>query len=491
LTQLRWLITFSALSKLPWNKKSPVKKHTDPKTKKQSGLFQRLLILVLSCILLQACAAIEKPESEKPVAKPSGMTLANYLRKAVNEQYFDLENIYNLPDPGLTDWCHYLLAPEEIKVSLAQGVTAFQGFRSALAIGFEQGCIDVYSSWPCSSLCLPRKNSTAHIAWKPDSPYLLASGQGSREVHIFDLRYCGQVNKLKLKSGIEMLCVSSKGKYMAAVDATRRLYIFTADSSKARVAATLRFKPLALQFTPQSGLLMAADAGGWVTLWDNPHQELADKFIVEGGMFAKARFFRHFVRFSKSSGETKTVNIFAAKVAPQARPPRSFFTLQNRVLYFTSENTRLTRKLIMGPARASAGYCPENGLIRVKDIDRKTRFYDPQSGKLLHADPEEVKDCKPLPMGATWSFTHEQKSYKLADVVYQKGDLRLMCRWLEGKGYFLWWNTAPQERMFDPHPGSLPQRKNILASSAVNWKNLQIKKKQNGQKEQNKDKSQN
>ena len=93
-------------------------------------------------------------------------------------------------------------------------------------------------------------------------------------------------------------------------------------------AADLRYRTLAMAFTPQEGLLLAVDQAGWLTIWAPLTNSNVDKFRIPFGPFRSAAFDGQFVVLVPEEGPPVRWDIVEKRVVNvKARPSR--FDLKN------------------------------------------------------------------------------------------------------------------------------------------------------------------
>ncbi|MFW5730639.1 MAG: hypothetical protein ACOCV7_03230, partial [Desulfonatronovibrionaceae bacterium] len=155
-----------------------------------------LLLLVLAAGLCASCApGPQLPDSApEPVLTPEqpfgpSRDFQTLVHETLSRQYTSLSTLLKEPDnPRQTD--PVLTALENPVLILQSGVTALSGGADYLAAGYENGNIRIWSSYPCAVTGLPDREQVTHIWWKGDSPYLLAAGQSSPTLYLFDLNRC-------------------------------------------------------------------------------------------------------------------------------------------------------------------------------------------------------------------------------------------------------------------------------------------------------------
>lgn len=402
--------------------------------------------------------------------EPKGETLPAFLKKSRKAQYFSSKVITTPPPKDMVDKYHLLLERGQAPITLADNVSGFVQKGEVLAMGLTDGKFKLYSGWPCSGGVLPFPDPVRTMAWEPESRYLLVTGGNKQSIFVFDVKLCGQVGRLDLNSTIENLAVSPKGSWMAAVDQTHRLWLGTPLGKKMMKVDNLRFVTLAIDFSPQEGILMAVDQAGWVVMWGTHTAKRMDYFQIKGGPFSKARFAGRRVELMDYSGNWQSWDM-TTKTPQSFKPPKDRFMLKNNVLTYRTRNPVLMKKLLFGPAKLSAMASKSLGLIRVDDLDGKQRYYHAATGGQA-PPPENSSDWTELDLDKGYKFEFGGSDYSLAVTMFQKDHFQLLCRHVPGKGYYLWWRESVRPGEYNPHPDSLPAKNGILKDSPVDWKSL-------------------
>ena len=217
------------------------------------------------------------------------LPLKDLLQRTLREQYYSPMHLYSLPPEGFAKTFYIQLRPEEAVLHLAKNVSRFVVDPNGLAVGMGNGDIYIWSEWPCPSVTLPGKGSVGLLAWASGSPYLAAAPEGRDGVFLFDIRQCARASLWSPGGKFKHIAVSPKGAWLGAVDEGHTLWLGKIPETPTGIAR-LRYNVLDLAFTPQEGVLMAADEGGWVTLWATHEKRLLEQIQIPGGPFQNARF---------------------------------------------------------------------------------------------------------------------------------------------------------------------------------------------------------
>ncbi|MFW6388280.1 MAG: hypothetical protein ACOCY9_00100 [Desulfohalobiaceae bacterium] len=365
----------------------------------------------------------------------------------------------------------FLITQEKPRVILGKDVTAYAGSMEFLAAGFAHGEIKVWSDdWPCSHLKLPGKQAAQNIWWNGNSPFLGVSGENPSQVYVYDLQRCALVTKIKAQGAVEQFTVSHQGEHMAYVDAGRRLWSAPL-TEEPQQQATLRFDPLALNITPKSGLIMAADRSGWLIIWELPDYQILDQEQIPGGPFQKARFEKTRLKLQPEDHPQEMLvwDILEARELDSA-PGHNPFVLENQVLHFVFPEKKWLKKALFADPGLEVSVDPKHRIFQVLDLDGQSRYYSALSGEQIQ-DPPQDQDQKSLQVPASGSFSWQQIEYRLADPVVSKADWALWCRYIPGQGYYLWWAPYRSSTQLE-FEQELPRRENIRAEIPPDWSEL-------------------
>lgn len=436
--------------------------------------------LLLTCMGISACApkSADRSKTLEPILtrdKPFGpsMTFAELLRESLDRQYSDISSIFTVPeDPANQEML--LINREKPRLILARGVTAYVGGQDYLAAGFSNGNIRIWSDWPCPMLTLPAQETVHKLWWNNSTPFLSASGPDSSQISIYDLRQCARVGDMEAKSAVFQFAVSPGGKHVACVDAGRRLW--SGDYGGLRKQqATLRYDPLDLAFSPESGLLMAADQAGWLILWTVPDYQLLDQVFISEGPFDRARFDHHRLIFQKGKTppESTLWNIPRSRLI-QGETEQGRFILEHKVLYYVLPEPKWVKKVLMSPPKPQVTVDPEYGIFQILDLDGEIRYYLARSGEHIQDPPVDLH-TQPVQISSRGSFSWGQNEYALADAVLVGKSWALWSRHIPGQGHYLWW--APHQKLSPREfADQLPSRTNIRAEIPPQWVDVEVEK---------------
>ncbi len=423
---------------------------------------------------IQHPAATPKPAESPDLQKSPAFrgTLRELLQNVAREQYPDSANLYIPPPDGMEGHFYVQVHQEPAILLLADNVSAYTAGDNILAVGFSSGEIRVFGPNPCPSLFLPGgKSGVGLLDWHPDSPFLLAANEERKEANIFDLRKCAQIGERSFNSTLLLGSISPRGAWLGLIDQTQTLWVGPAAGGPLTKVAALRYPPLALAFSPQEGLLLTVDQAGWLTIWAPMTKKLVSQTLIPSGPFASASFDGHFVDLAQAGqGQKLRFDLVAKKLVPLENIGTPF-QLKNGVLSYQTWKNRLVKKAHMQPPCLEVWFSSKDKAFLVRDLDGESRGYG-LDGTLLPTVPGG-EGLTPVPVDEDARFEHKGHKYALAERMFQKEHHQLNCRFIPGKGFFLWWRKAPRPMEFNPRPNFLPVRQGILAEEGVTWNPLE------------------
>jgi len=437
----------------------------------------RVLLLVLLAMVISSCApkASDAPVRPEPVIsreKPFGPTISleQFIGMTLGRQYSSLEQLFEIPQDN-PDHRLIMISREKPVLILDTGVTAYTGDDGFLAAGYADGNIRVWSDLPCPMVALPDKEPVRRLWHGRGSPYLSAAGDSNpSRVSIYDLNRCARVADIDAQGPVENVAVSSQGSHLALVDAGRRLWTGNLQGSLEQ-QATLRFDPLDMAFSPREGILMLADQAGWLVLWNTPDYSGLEQSLIPGGPFEKADFMGPELVFwgSRDTPAPVVWNIPGGEIL-QASPETGSFTLENGILYYTLYEERQIKKVHMIGPGFSVLADKKNMILKFQDLDGKTRHYDAVTGLETQSSFSSAQG-EALDVSLSGGFTWAGIDYSLADPVIISSQWVLWCRYIPGRGYYLWWlpNTGLEYLDFK---SELPVRENIRGEIPPAWVGL-------------------
>ncbi len=438
-------------------------------------------VLVLAITTLAACSPSPARRSPSQAPTPPSQAAAaqsfakaegprglnDYLRNAFASQYGDLSKISSPPPRGLIGKYYEIIVSEQVRLILGSDVASFAHGPEGLAIGQQDGLIQVFGDWPCSSVMLPGGLELGRVAWSPRSPIMAATCSRKNRLFLYDLRSCTLVADLPLKNQVTHMELSSEGSWLAVAEAGHDLFVGRAGQSDLRELGVLRYQILALDFTPREGVLMVADQAGWLTMWAPLSGKQLHKGLIPGGPFASARFQGALLLLTTTEGEPISYDVAAQQIVA-TRPEPSRFDLDGGVLSYRSADKRPVKKMIMAPPAFKVFFQESTNTIRVHDLDGAVRRYSAEDGLPAPARASNG-DWTPIPVDSSGRFNLHGRQYALAARAAQWEHLRLNCRTMGDHAFALWWSETLRPDEFDPRPGLIPKRRSILADGSLTW----------------------
>lgn len=445
--------------------------------------MSRPALLCLAALLLLA-ASCTKPTAEPPAPIPlpgppappapaepaplGGKPLSLFLSDLLAEQHFPAAAVYNPPTRELAGSYYTMLRQGPAQVNLARGVAAWEARGDTLAVGLESGEAFVWSPYACGRVALPGPGRVSALSWSGESPFLALLDADRTAAHIFDLTRCGSLAVHAPGGVFTRIALSPAGTWVALCDEGHRLWLGPLLGPLAQVAS-MRFRVLALAFTPQEGLLMAVDSEGWLTFFAPLKGRLADQVAIPGGPFAEASFDGRYVLLTAASGKQVTYDAARREIL-RPRTGDSPFTLRDGVLTYRTSRQRWTKEVTFGRPRLAAAASPSRGLLRVEDVDGATRYYGLADGEPAPAPHAAgAADWRGVDIDPDGRFNYDNKWFALADPAYSAKGMTLLCRHLPGKGFYLWWRETYRFAQFQTKPDALPARRSLLLDSPVEW----------------------
>jgi len=440
------------------------------------GFFARALVLLVSVSFMFSCA----PRKPDPVITPEPVipeapfgpaeSMDEFLERRLNEQYSSLDAVFDIPENPL-DESYVLISHERPVLTLAQEATSFAGNEQYFAAGLGSRGFRVWSDWPCSGAVLPEAEPVQKLWWDGYSPYICIRGLSPERAVIYDLRDCSKAGEITSEGPLEKVAVSLQGNHVSLVDKGNRLWTGSLKGDFEHVA-TLRYEPLDMAFTPGEGVLMVADASGWLVLWTLPDYELLDQVQIPGGPFQRARFEGpRLVLEGWENPDLLTVWDIPGARELDGDAGRGRFVLDNRVLYYVPAEKQYIKKVLMQDRDFRVWKDKENLTIRVRDLDGEDRYYCARSGSFLQ-DGAAPGGMEPVEVDAHGGFTWKGAEYRLADPVMVKEDWVLLARHIPGSGYYLWWTGNMDNLNSREFQGQLPRRDSIRDEIPPDWEEV-------------------
>lgn len=411
---------------------------------------------------------IEPPE---PPAPETVESLEQYVQHLFSKVYITPDQLYDLPIEGTEGFFHVQIKPQKAIPLLSGNVAVTTGKLEGLAVGLEDGRIFVFSGFPCRTMLMPDSKPPKAIAWAPESPLLAALDSTGSHVYLYNLNVCDRPEEIlgARDRGIEMLSMSEEGAWLTFVDKYRSLW---AGPVGELLEPVYRYEdePIGLSFTPYQGLLVAVDRAGKVVLWALKDKEMVRTFTIPGGPFAKAVLEGHILFMTDEKGKETSWKILVR--GPAKQKPEEHLVVRDGKLYFKTGLTRWLKKTRMIRPMIFLSQSPSKGVLRVRDLDREYRYYDWNTGESLGQETVEAEDWTLVPEVKNGYYRIRGRLFRMADPVYQDEHQRLNCRYVQDKGFFLWWEEMGEPMMANPYPMHLPVRRNLRANATITWQDL-------------------
>ncbi|WP_027178339.1 hypothetical protein [Maridesulfovibrio bastinii] len=397
-------------------------------------------------------------------------SLVNYLSEVTGNNYLTSEKLYKAPAEDSEETFFISVFKEKKSLTVAQDVCSYAGTEKGLAAAFNDGTMKIWSRFHCSEVHLPSPSGAKFIGYAPGSPFLVATNNAADKIFVYDLRNCTRVpGQFKVeKAPVTRLALSETGEWLSYIDAFNILYSGPVKGPLRRITA-MEGTPIFLGYSPAQGIMIAVQGTGRVTMLAMRNDLHLKTENVSGGPFVSAEISGYNLCLRRQDGRKIYWNIISReKVQPDSHQVKSTPTvfLKGHDLIYSS-NGKLWKYVIHNEEPIFiVEYSKEAKMIRVRDLDHKTRYYDMHSGaELKEVDSSDWKVVSPR----NGVYKIGRNKFKLFDRVYQKGGHRLNCRYVPGSGFILWWVEVVHSDEINPHPMELPLRKNILASEQPVW----------------------
>ncbi len=409
-------------------------------------------------------------EVPSQLRKGSTKSLKGYVSRLLNKEYVSAKKLYEPPFPGLEDQIYISVKREKAMPIIAGGVASYAGNEEGLAAALYDGTVRVWSEYRCSKLRLPGGGGALQTGYGPGSSALAATGRDGNEIYVFDLEQCSRIpGELPVEHGpVKMMALSRSGDWLGVIDSFNALLCGPV-SGPLQEVLILEGTPLYIGYTPGQGVLVAVEASGRIIKQGMKKQTRMDSDEVPGGPFVNARMAGYVVCLTRDNGSEvywdmrKRATVEKSEALEQE--PSWIFKYNGGLVYSTGlDRWKITEHL--GRPMFIVSYSAAEKLLRVRDLDRKTRYYSVLDGKeIAGADADDWK----LISSSKGVYNVGKKSFRLYDPVYQQGTMRLYGRYIEGKGFYLWWENLSSHKNKNPHPMELPVRESILADSPALW----------------------
>jgi hypothetical protein len=427
---------------------------------------------LLACALLLAACSARTPGLPAAPAEPSALegpaeSLPSLLFRSRQAKAFDLDLLYTPPPESALGQYAFQLVREPATLILFDQATAFQATDQSLAVALSDGTLRLFGEDVCAGLVLPG-GAAPLVSWLPGSPWLAAAAADRESLVTADVRTCSLKSPRKLKGRVAALAVSPSGAWLAAAAEPGALWAGPPDK-ELRELGRLPAPCLALGFSQGDGLLAAACADGSVSVRTPDEGRLLKEFRAKDGPFQAARFTDGQVEFSGTDGRVETLDLAAGKPAGLSRRETGFSLKDGLLTYRTWYNAPL-QKLLPGGAPVAVEYSARQDLLRVREPDGSLRCFAAKGRRPGEpAGCVEAQDWTAGDLDEDGRFCRKGRCYAVADRVFQLEHARLLCRFVPGQGFYLWWVRAERPNSGNPLQGHLPVRETLDPDETVRW----------------------
>lgn len=265
-----------------------------------------------------------------------------------------------------------------------------------------------------------------------------------------------------------MMAVSRTGDWLGFIDSFNALLCGPVTGPLKEIFI-LEGTPVYLGYTPGQGILVAVEGSGNIIKMGMKNMARLDSDVVPGGPFNSARMAGYVVCLTRDDGSEIYWDLRKRSVVKKSealqQEPSWIYEQGDSLVYSTGvDRWKITEHL--GFPLFIVSHSVKEKLLRVRDLDGETRYYSTLDGKEFSGS--KATDWKIIsPENGVYKVG--KASFRLYDLVCQKGALRLNGRHIEGKGFYLWWEQTIDVADLNPHPMELPVRESMLADKPALW----------------------
>ncbi|ACS78084.1 WD40 repeat domain-containing protein [Maridesulfovibrio salexigens] len=440
------------------------------------GLTGLALLFVTAGMPMQANAASKERVGQSYIDVPSQLrkgttkSLKSYVSQLLSKKYVSAKKLYEPPFEGLEDKLYISVKRENAMPIIAGGVASYAGNEEGLAAALYDGTVRIWSKHKCSKVRLPGGGGAMHTGYGPGSPTLAATGRDGGSIYVFNLDECSRIpGEIPVEHGpVRMMALSRTGEWLGIIDSFNALHCGPV-SGPLQEISILEGTPLYLGYTPGQGVLVAVEASGRIVKQGMKTQTRLESDEVPGGPFVDARMAGYVVCLTRDNGSevywdlSKRATVKKSEALQQE--PAWIYKRDGGLVYSTGvDRWKITEHL--GMPMFIVSYSATEKMLRVRDLDRETRYYSVLDGKEISgSDAEDWKFISP----SKGVYKVGKKQFRLYDIVCQRGTMRLYGRHLEDKEFYLWWENVGAPAQLNPHPMELPIRESILDDSPAMW----------------------
>ncbi|MFW5500615.1 MULTISPECIES: WD40 repeat domain-containing protein [unclassified Maridesulfovibrio] len=440
------------------------------------GLTGLALLFVTAGMPAQTNAASKERVGQSYIDVPSQLrkgttkSLKSYVSQLLSKKYVSAKKLYEPPFEGLEDKLYISVKRENAMPIIAGGVASYAGNEEGLAAALYDGTVRIWSKHKCSKVRLPGGGGALHTGYGPGSPTLAATGRDGGNIYVFNLDECSRIpGEIPVEHGpVRMMALSRTGEWLGVIDSFNALHCGPV-SGPLQEISILEGTPLYLGYTPGQGVLVAVEASGRIVKQGMKTQTRLESDEVPGGPFVDARMAGYVVCLTRDNGSevywdlSKRATVKKSEALQQE--PAWIYKRDGGLVYSTGvDRWKITEHL--GMPMFIVSYSATEKMLRVRDLDRETRYYSVLDGKEISgSDAEDWKLISP----SKGVYKVGKKQFRLYDNICQRGTMRLYGRHIEDKGFYLWWENIGSPAHLNPHPMELPIRESIMDDSPVMW----------------------
>lgn len=446
-----------------------------------SRLYFAVVFVVLVFIVSVPCS--QAKSSVKPVvgeeyikSLPSDLeagtvdSLKKYVSRIIDEKYISPEDLYRTPFMGMEGKVYISVTQEKAMPVIAGGVSAYAGNEEGLAASLYDGTIRIWSDKKCSKISLPSESGARLIGYAPGSPSLVAADADGDQLYVYNLDSCSRIpGDIPVKHApIKQIALSSTGEWLSYIDAFNTLFSGPSTGPMEEISV-LEGTPIYLGYTPSQGIMVAVQGTGRIIMRGMMNNLSLKTSDVPGGPFISARMSGYVLCLTRDDGRDVYWNITSRKVVNEEQAletSKSWVYMDGDSLVYSTGVKRWKVEEHLGMPLFIVSYSKEAQMLRVRDLDHTTKYYSVLDGKEFGKVKSSDWEVVSAPDGV---YKIGESKFKLFDMVYQKGPQRLYCRYIDGKGFYLWWDEAPNSVIENLHPMELPIRRSILADTKLEW----------------------